>query len=59
MLRLLMLIPEKKSLHLAIKAMNSRQVGDVLAAFAEIDISPVTIRKRHDVKRLDSLYKYM
>jgi hypothetical protein len=59
MLCLLMLIPEKKSVHLAIKASNIRDIKPVMAAFAEIDVSPVTISKRHDVKRLESLYSYL
>lgn len=58
MLRLLALIPEKKSLHLAQKEMNCRNVNKVMEAFAKIHLSPVTISKRHDVKRLDNLYSY-
>jgi hypothetical protein len=56
MLRLLTLIPEKKSLHLALKSLNYREYRDVMLAFEEIGVSPVTISKRHDVKRLESLY---
>lgn len=59
MLRLLALIPEKKSLHLAQKAMNCRDIEKVMAAFAEIGLSPVTISKRHEIKHLDCLYKYI
>lgn len=59
MLRLLALIPEKKSLHLAQKAMNCRDMEKVMRAFAEICLSPVTISKRHDVKQLKSLYEYI
>lgn len=59
MLRLLVLIPEKKSISLAHKAMGCRDVGTVMEAFAKINLSPVTLSKRHDVKRLDSLYLYM
>ena len=59
MLRLLELIPEKKSLLLAQKSMNSRKIGDVMAKFGVLDLSPVTLSKRHDVKKLDNLYKYM
>lgn len=58
MLRLLTLIPEKKSLHLAQKEMNCRDVNKVMEAFAKIHLSPVTISKRHDVKHLDNLYSY-
>ena len=59
MLRLLTLIPEKKSLHLAQKAMNCRDVEKVMDAFAKINLSPVTISKRHDVKNLENLYSYL
>lgn len=59
MLRLLTLIPEKKSLHLAQKAMNCRDVEKVMDAFARINLSPVTISKRHDVKNLENLYSYL
>lgn len=58
MLRLLALIPEKKSLHLAQKAMNCRNVDKVMEAFTKISLSPVTISKRHGVKHLDNLYSY-
>lgn len=50
MLRLLTLIPEKRSLHLAQKAANCRDIDKVMEAFARIDLSPVTIAKRHEVK---------
>jgi len=59
MLRLLALIPEKKSLHLAQKAMNCRDVEKVMEAFAQINLSPVTLSKRHDVKHLENLYCYL
>ena len=59
MLHLLMLIPEKKSLLLAQKAMNYRRIDDVMKAFEEINLSPVTISKRHDVKHLKCLYCYL
>lgn len=58
MLRLLALIPDKKSLHLAQKAMNCRDVEKVMEAFTKINLSPVTISKRHEVKHLDNLYSY-
>lgn len=59
MLRLLELIPEKKSLYLAQKAMNCRNMEKVMEAFAKINVSPVTISKRHDIKYLESLYTYL
>ena len=58
MLWLLALIPDKKSLHLAQKALNCRDVEKVMMAFTKINLSPVTISKRHDVKHLDNLYSY-
>ena len=59
MLRLIALIPEKKSLHLAQKEMKCRTMDDVMIAFAKINLSPVTISKRHDVKHLENLYTYL
>ena len=59
MLRLLGLVPEKKSLLLAQKAMNYREPNKLLIAFADIGVSPVTISKRADAKHLPSLYSYM
>jgi len=59
MLRLLDLIPEKKSLLLAQKALDDRNIGKIMKKFAEIDLSPVTLSKRHDFKRLDGLYSYL
>lgn len=58
MLRLLTLIPEKKSLHLAQKAMNCRDVDKVMETFTKISLSPVTISKRHDIKHLENIYSY-
>ena len=58
MLVLLALIPEKKSLYLAQKAMNCRDVEKVMDAFAKINLSPVTISKRQDIKCLKSPYSY-
>jgi hypothetical protein len=59
MLYLLALIPEKKSLLLAQKALNYRRIDDVMEMFAAIELSPVTLSKRHAVKRLDNLYAYL
>ena len=58
MLRLLALIPDKKSLYLAQKALNCRDVEKVMIAFTKIDLSPVTIAKRHEVKHLENLYSF-
>ena len=59
MLRLLTLIPEKKSLHLAQKATGFRDVEKIMEAFARINLSPVTLSKRHDVRHLENLYTYL
>ena len=57
MLRLVALIPEKKSLYLAQKAMECRKMEKIMRAFAKINISPVTISKRQDMKRLENVYE--
>ncbi len=54
MLRLLSLIPDKKSLHLAQKALNCRDVEKVMESFTKIHLSPVTIAKRHEIKSLSA-----
>lgn len=59
MLRLVALIPEKKSLYLAQKTMDCRNMEKVMEAFAKINLSPVTISKRQDVKHLENLYSYL
>ncbi len=59
MLRLVALIPEKKSLYLAQKAMDCRNMEKVMKAFAKINLSPVTISKRQDVKGLKNIYEYL
>ena len=59
MLRLVELIPEKKSLYLAQKAMECRNMEKVVEAFAKINLSPVTIGKRHGVKYLKNVYAYI
>ena len=57
--RLLVLIPEKKSLRLAQKAMNCRNIEKIMDSLAKINLSPVTISKRHDVKYLECFYVYL
>ena len=59
MLRLVALIPEKKSLWLAQREMECRDMDTVMEEFAKIGVSPVTISKRHDVKCLNNLYSYI
>lgn len=57
MLRLVALIPEKKSLYLAQRAMDCRNMEKVMEAFAKINLSPVTISKRHGVRYLKNFYE--
>ncbi|MCL2047080.1 MAG: hypothetical protein FWG88_11955 [Oscillospiraceae bacterium] len=59
MLRLLALVPERKSLLLAQKALGCRRIDDVMEMFFSIEVSPVTISKRHDFDKLVNLYKYL
>ena len=58
MLRLLDLIPEKKSLLQAQKTMQCRRMDEVMDAFAKIGLSPVTISKRDTVQCNKNLYQY-
>lgn len=53
------LIPEKKSVYLAQKAMDCRNMEKVMSAFTKINLSPVTISKRQDVKFLKNVYEYL
>lgn len=59
MLRLFSLIPEKKSLYLAQKTMEYRNMDKVMDAFAEIKLSPVTISKRDSFRKLENMYLYI
>lgn len=59
MLWLLVLIPEKKSLYLAQKAMDCRNIEKVMEAFLKINLSPVTISKRRNIRYLDCIYKHL
>jgi hypothetical protein len=59
MLRLVELIPDKKSLLLAQKALNYRRIDKVMKTFFDIEVASVTISKRHDIKKLNNLYEYM
>ena len=59
MIRLVELIPEKRSLLLAQKALDYRRIDEVMERFSDIEVSPVTISKRADVKHLQNLIKYM
>ena len=59
MLHLLELIPKKKSLYLAQKALADRNIEKIMKMFAELNVSPVTLSKRHDVKHLSNLYAFI
>ena len=59
MLRLIELIPKKKSLYLALKEMKERDIDKVMIMFAELNLSPVTISKSHKLNSLISLYSYL
>lgn len=59
MLQLIELVPKKKSLYLAHKEMNDRNIDKVMEMFAEINVSPVTISKRHNINSLKNLYSYL
>jgi len=56
MLRLLELIPKKKSLYLAQKEMNDRDMKEIMHMFDKIDLCPVTISKRQEIKSLKGLH---
>ena len=59
MLRLLELIPKKKSLLLAQKALNARNIIEIMSAFEDIKVSPIPLSKRHSGKKLDSIYYFL
>ena len=59
MLRLIELVPKKKSLYLAQKEMNDRNIDKIMEIFAEINVSPVTISKRQKISSLKNLYSYL
>ena len=59
MLRLVALIPEKKSLWLAQHDMECRNMDAVMGEFAKIGVSPVTIGKRSKARQLQNIYSYL
>ena len=59
MARLLILVSQKKSLRLAQKEMNCRNVEMVMEAFAQINLAPVALSKRHSAKFLGNLYDFL
>jgi len=58
MLQLLELVPKKKSLYLAQKVLNDRNIDRILAGFHQQNLSPVTISKRQKIKHLKNLYTF-
>lgn len=59
MIRLIALIPEKKSLWLAQKAMGSRDMDRIMEEFGKMELVPVTIDKRNKMKQLKNIYSYL
>lgn len=59
MLKLLELIPKKKSLYHALKELNLRNSNDILLWFAELNVSPITISKRQKGDFFKNLYDYL
>ena len=57
MLRLLKL-SRNESLFSALKKLNDKNTYRILTKFADIGLSPVTLRKKYGVKELKSLYNY-
>ena len=56
MLELVDLIPKKKSLHLAQKEMGDRNMERIMETFARLNLSPVSISKRQEVRYLPNMY---
>lgn len=59
MLRLLRLISEKKSLYLAVKELNTRNISEIINCFKKLELSPITISKHKKISFLPNLYDYI
>lgn len=59
MYELLTLIPKKKTLYLAQKIMDCKNIKKVMKEFAYSNLSPITISEGRDVEYLKSLYTYL
>ena len=59
MQKLLRLISEKKSLYLAIKELNTRNINEIMTCFAKLNLSPITISKHKKISSLPNLYDYI
>ncbi|MBD5526729.1 MAG: hypothetical protein HDR04_20485 [Lachnospiraceae bacterium] len=46
-------------MYLAQKEMNCRNIEEIMKEFAKINVSPVTISKRQEVKYLKNIYEYL
>ena len=58
MLQLLRLISEKKSLYLAQKELNTKNIDEIRKCFISLNLSPITISKDKKISYLPNLYKY-
>jgi len=56
---LLLKLTRKESLFNALKKLSDKNSYRVLAKFAEIGLSPVTLRKKYGTKELKSIYSYL
>jgi hypothetical protein len=56
---LLLRLTRKESLFNALKKLGDKNSYRILVKFAEIGLSPVTLRKKYGVKELKSLYSYL
>jgi hypothetical protein len=59
MLKLLDLVPKKKSLLLALDELGYRDTFRLMATFAELGVSPVTLSKNMKLKHMESLYSFL
>ena len=59
MLKIMRLVPKKKSLYLAFKESRIRDKDEMLRWFAQLNGSPITISKREGMKHLKNLYEYL
>ena len=59
MTNLLNLIPEKKSLYLAEKELNAKNMDEIRNCFVNLNLSPITISKDKKISYLPNLYQYL
>ena len=59
MIFLLELVPQKRSLLLAFKSLKTRNLPDIRAAFEDINVSILSLPKRNNNNKLDSLYSFL